>query len=310
MKRIFFVVFLALICCPHFIFAQKTDAQKSKTKTYQQMGYDEKLRYVAAKADQVLSLFGRTEGDEINQEGLRMIMNSLDNYVRRFSRPTLDSCDQSKWVASDLTSVLKRGSKNAAAINEEFTAQKIQPQVGLYVAMIESEFCPCIQSPIGALGMFQFTKVTGENYGLRTIENASPTNPDDRCQPKLAARASGKYMRKMIDDIFGNDSVGLPMTIAAYNSGEGMRKIHIRETVPLTKAPRISFWVLIETRDKLREKFEANTDSDGESTTPVYFKQFEEENIYYVPKFFAAAIIGENPQNFGINLMPLSSYKN
>ena len=37
-------------------------------------------------------------------------------------------------------------------------------------------------------------------------------------------------------------------------------------------------------------------------------KQFQMENIKYVPKFFAAAIIGENPQDFGLNLKPLSTY--
>ncbi|MDQ3089490.1 MAG: hypothetical protein M3Q78_13025, partial [Acidobacteriota bacterium] len=37
-------------------------------------------------------------------------------------------------------------------------------------------------------------------------------------------------------------------------------------------------------------------------------KQFNAENIKYVPKFFATAIIGENPQDFGVNLQPLSTY--
>ncbi len=37
-------------------------------------------------------------------------------------------------------------------------------------------------------------------------------------------------------------------------------------------------------------------------------KQFNNENIKYVPKFFATAIIGENPQDFGVNLQPLSTY--
>ena len=306
MKRLFFVIFLSLLCLPNFIFAQKT-----KTKTYSQMAYDEKLRFVAAESDRVLSLFGRTEGDELNAEGLKMIMSFLDAYARRLSAPRLNSCGTSNWLRSDLGSVLKRGSENAKAINEEFSAQKIPPQVGLYVAMIETEFCPCLQSPTGALGMFQFTKILGREYGLQTIDGANATNPDERCQPNLAARASSKYFRKMIDDIFGADAVGLPMAIAAYNSGEGNRKRHIADAAPLTKSPRISFWVLIETRDKLREKFGANEeDSDDEnSKTPAYFKQFEAENIKYVPKFFAAAIIGENPQAFGLNMMPLSSYK-
>jgi len=34
---------------------------------------------------------------------------------------------------------------------------------------------------------------------------------------------------------------------------------------------------------------------------------FQEENVYYVPRFFAAAIIGENPRAFGLQTPPLSS---
>ena len=33
---------------------------------------------------------------------------------------------------------------------------------------------------------------------------------------------------------------------------------------------------------------------------------FRNEGAHYVPSFFAAAIIGENPQNFGLPLPPLS----
>ena len=33
---------------------------------------------------------------------------------------------------------------------------------------------------------------------------------------------------------------------------------------------------------------------------------FQNESVYYVPRFFAAAIIGENPQAFGLKLEPLS----
>ncbi len=35
---------------------------------------------------------------------------------------------------------------------------------------------------------------------------------------------------------------------------------------------------------------------------------FQNENAYYVPSFFAAAIIGENPAAFGLQMQPLSSY--
>jgi hypothetical protein len=35
---------------------------------------------------------------------------------------------------------------------------------------------------------------------------------------------------------------------------------------------------------------------------------FRYENVFYVPRFFAAAIMGENPQAFGLQMQPLSSY--
>jgi len=35
---------------------------------------------------------------------------------------------------------------------------------------------------------------------------------------------------------------------------------------------------------------------------------FQNEKVYYVPRFFAAAIIGENPQAFGLQSQPLSSH--
>ena len=34
---------------------------------------------------------------------------------------------------------------------------------------------------------------------------------------------------------------------------------------------------------------------------------FTYENALYVPRFFAAAIIGENPRTFGVQMQPLSS---
>jgi hypothetical protein len=36
-------------------------------------------------------------------------------------------------------------------------------------------------------------------------------------------------------------------------------------------------------------------------------KTFRSESVYYVPRFFAGAIIGENPQAFGLQTRPLSS---
>jgi hypothetical protein len=38
-------------------------------------------------------------------------------------------------------------------------------------------------------------------------------------------------------------------------------------------------------------------------------KQIKIENFKFIPKFFAAAVIGENPKDFGLELNPLSTYQ-
>lgn len=306
MKESFSAVFLLLTMLTNFACAQKTEVKPTvETKTYSQMDDDAKSRFIAAKSDEILALFGRTEGDGINAEGLRLIRTQIDSYSKRFSLPKLDRCDSKSWLKNDLTSILMRGVKTAAAINEEFSAQNLPPQIGLYTAMIETEFCPCLQAPTGPLGMFQFLASSAKDLGLKTKAKASPTNPDERCQPKLAARAAAKFYRMMIDRDFKSDAIGLPLAVSTYNRGQGNTKRHISEVAAISKAPQISFWTLIETTELLRETF-----GKGESSEPpLYFQQFEQENIKYVPKFFAAAIIGENPKAFGIDASPLSQTK-
>lgn len=318
MKRFFLIVFCGLMLLPNTGCAQKTDTEPAQTKPeqtkpaptnklYSQMSDDEKLRFVGAKSDEVLALFGRTKGDEINEESLKAIKNSLDAYVGRAAAPNFDSCASKDWVKSDLTSVLKRGSSVSTAISEEFSAQNLPPALGIYVAMIETEFCPCLQSPIGALGMYQWTVAAGADYGLKTQKGATTAKPDERCQPPLAARAASKYFKKMIDENFGNDAVGIPLAVSSFNRGEGWTKNHLADVKEISNVSPLSFWVLIETQEKLIEKF--GKDAAKKSTFPLYMEQFQAENVKYVPKFFAAAIIGENPKTFGIDLPPLSQTK-
>ncbi len=317
MKRLFFAIFLALSSLPLLASAQNV-VSTDGTLIYSKMNADEKRRFIAAKSEEILVLFGRTKGDGVNPEGVRAIQFQLDGYARRLTVAKRDTCDAKQWLRSDLASVILRGRKSAAVINEEFSAKKLPSQIGLYTAMIESEFCPCLQSPIGALGMFQFTASFGDDYGLATKKNASPTNPDDRCRPKLAARAAAAYYRAIIDKWFESDAIGLPLAISSFNRGEGNTKRHLADVAAFWETPRISFWFLLETADELRVKLEKGSDSksdnhvDGDKESaelPRYFQQFEEENIKYVPKFFAAAIIGENPKSFGIDTMPLSQIK-
>ncbi|MBX3300573.1 MAG: transglycosylase SLT domain-containing protein, partial [Acidobacteria bacterium] len=144
------------------------------------------------------------------------------------------------------------------------------------------------QSPTGPLGMFQFTKATGELHGLKTVSGASPSNPDERCEPEPAARAAASYMKALVAR-YGTGPASVPLAIGSYNSGEGGLSSNLEKALSSGSGLPRDFWTLI---------------SKGE----LLSKQFQAENFKYVPKFFAAAIIGENPQDFGLDLKPLSTY--
>ena len=258
-------------------------------KTYQAMSDAEKNQYVKAKAEKVARIIGNRSGESIPPAAIVKIRRFLDSYVSRIRRAKKNDCSGKGWLSSDMVSILERARKNAPFIIRAFNKRGIDPQVGLYLAMIESEHCPCLQSYTGPLGMFQFTRATGKRHGLDTRRGASPSNPDERCQPEPAARAAASYMKSLTGRI-GTGPLSIPLAIASYNSGEGGLGKNLRIALEANESQERSFWTLVANSEKLAE-------------------QFQRENIKYVPKFFAAAIIGENPRDFGISGMrALSTY--
>jgi len=257
-------------------------------KTYQQMSEEEKNQYVRGKAEVVSRVIGNSSGQSIPPEAVAKIRQFLDGYVRRIRGTRKNDCSTGGWVSSDMSSILQRAKENAPFIVRAFNEKGIDPQVGLYLAMIESEHCACLQSPTGPLGMFQFTQATGQRYGLETRSGASPSNPDQRCEKEPAARAAAAYMKALTGRI-GTGPLSIPLAIASYNSGEGGLGKNLRTALEANASQDRSFWTLVANSEKLAD-------------------QFQKENIKYVPKFFAAAIIGENPKDFGIDLLPLSLY--
>lgn len=125
--------------------------------------------------------------------------------------------------------------------------------------------------------MFQFLAATARSYGL---------TPADRCNIEKLAPAAAKYMRERISE-FGGDATGVCLAIAGYNrSPDSIRRdLHTVRDGPDKER---SFWTLVLNDQKLDHYFQ--------------------ENLKYVPKFFAAAIVGENPEVFGLKMKPLSTY--
>jgi pSer/pThr/pTyr-binding forkhead associated (FHA) protein len=262
----------------------KTQPNIPSGKKYLEMSDSEKRTYIESRASKVAAMIGNRDAGKIPPLAIDRIKGFLDAYAKRVNVGKMGGCR----FGDNLQATLERASKNAPFIVHSFNSEGIDPQIGLYLAMIESEHCVCLQSPTGPLGMFQFTKATGEAHGLRVFRGASPTNPDERCEPEPAARAAAKYM-KFLQGRYGTDPSSVPLAIGSYNSGEGGLSKNLMTALDSNQGLPRDFWSLIANGEKLS-------------------KQFQSENFKYVPKFFAAAIIGENPTDFGVNLQPLSTY--
>ena len=271
----------------HTMHAEDSGVSQISSKVYLEMTPQEQNTFIAYHAQHVARMIGNRESEAITPQAIERIKSFLDTYARRVKWPAVGRPEECHFTRDNLQTLLERASRNAPFIVEAFRSEQLPPQLGLYLAMIESEHCVCLQSPTGPLGMFQFTQATGRTYGLAIVPGASPSNPDERCKPEPAARAAAKYM-KFLTARYGTGPLSVPLAIASYNSGEGGLSTNL-STALAGESEERSFWTLVANEGKLSS-------------------QFQKENVKYVPKFFAAAIVGELPQNFGIKMQALSSY--
>ena len=254
------------------------------SKTYLEMSDAEKREFIAAESIVVARMIGNRSGEAVSPAAVERIKSFVEGYARRLKvAKRAGTCG----FSDNLETVIERASENAQFIVPAFNSEGLAPQLGLYLAMIESEHCVCLQSPTGPLGMFQFTRATGAGFGLTVKSNGSPQNPDERCEPEKAAPAAARYM-KFLSGRYGTGALSVPLAIASYNSGEGGLSSNLQTALAEESNQERSFWTLVANEGKLSA-------------------QFQKENIKYVPKFFAAAIVGENPTVFGVKKPPISS---
>jgi membrane-bound lytic murein transglycosylase D len=162
-------------------------------------------------------------------------------------------------------------------IARAFAARKIPLVVGIYLPMIESEYKPCFENSIGAKGLFQFLPQTAKNYGVAKAE---------MCDVEKMAPAAAHYIADRMAEL-GDDSESMTLVLLSYNTGPEWVRDTLRQLRETDKYRR-NFWTLFANRDKLSDAF-------------------RREGASYIPGFFAAAIIGENPQNFDLQMPALSS---
>ena len=168
--------------------------------------------------------------------------------------------------------IFERGQLHAPTIMTAFKARGVSPLIGLYLPWIESEYVNETVSPAGSIGIFQFLPQTGKWLGLTT---------DDLLNVATSADAAARYLTKSMKDFEGDNMKEL-LAILSYNRGTNSVQTDLAR-LSADKNSSCSICKL--------------TEQDGKT-----------EGAQYVPRFFAAAILGENPQAFGLASPPLSSF--
>ena len=239
----------------------------TSNQLYTQMNQAEQLQFVDEQEQRISAMLG-DRPVKLNDEALRAIKVHVDRYAARAGKPGEASLNASYARAVPLVPLIARA----------FAARKIPIVVGIYLPMIESAYRPCYENSWGAKGLFQFLPQTAQVYGVARA---------DMCDVEKMAPAAAHYIADRMAEL-GDDSQSMTLVLLSYNRGpDGVRDALrlLRETD--TNYER-NFWTLYANRDKL---------DDG----------FRNESAYYVPSFFAAAIVGENPRNFGLQTPALST---
>ena len=245
-------------------------ANAQSSKLYQQMTPAERTAYVSAQARRIAREMSGNDY-QFTPAFEATIQKQIDSYVQRI---------ESDQAGRGTRSMFERGQPLAGTFSGIFKKHHVSPLIGLYLPAIESAYIN-IQSPnkAGSIGIFQFLPQTGAHFGL---------TPSDLLDVEKSADAAARYIANNLKK-FKDDPMKEALAILAYNRGAGNVE---RDLAMLVTAENgaCSICVLTENSGRLDATF-------------------QNENVYYVPRFFAAAIIGESPQTFALQTQPLSSFE-
>jgi len=254
------------------IVTSAADERKPSSKVYWEMGDAERSAFIREQAQHIQKLIGDDLTD-FDDEAIQAIKNEIDDYVAE-----KDSLSQ-KPFEEGLRVIYGRATQYAPLITQAYETQQLPPALGLYQAMIESEYRFDLTSDIGTVGLFQFMPKTAQKYGMK---------PADYHDPNKQADAAAHYMSDLTSD-FGEGKSNSTLGLLAFNIGENSVREYLRQLRGRSVTER-SFWAIYHFRDALKEPLS----DDGRR---------------YVPRFFAAAIIGESPREFDLSTPPLTTLR-
>jgi serine/threonine protein kinase len=236
-------------------------------KLYAQMNAAEQLAFVREQEQHISALMGDRPA-KLNDEALQAIKKHVDSYVALSQRSAGDE---------SLNDIYSRAPRYVPLIARSFAARKVPVIIGIYLPVIESSYRPCYENSYGSKGLFQFLPQTAKIYGVAH---------DEMCDADKMAPAAAQYIADHMAEL-GDDAESMTLVLLSYNTGAQWVRTTLRELRDGDDYQR-NFWTLFAHRDQLSEGF-------------------RNEGASYVPNFFAAAIIGENPERFGLSGPPLSA---
>jgi len=245
------------------------EATATTTKLYSQMSEAEQLNFVDVQEQRISTMMG-DRPVKLNEDAVRVIKGYVDHYAA-LNSPSADPGSES------MSEVYARARPYVPLIARSFAARKVPVIIGIYLPVIESAYRNCYENSIGAKGLFQFMPQTAEHYGVAR---------QDMCDVEKMTPAAAHYIADRMAEL-GEDSESVTLVLLSYNRGPEWVRNTLRELRGTENYER-NFWTLFANRETLDETF-------------------RNENAGYVPRFFAAAIIGENPQAFELPMAPLSS---
>lgn len=244
--------------------------EQARRRSYREMTDLERIDFIDKESQKItMRISNSTRPEVFDQFVLRAIKRWVDSYAASRGNTGL-------WGVSSGV-ILKRAIQYAPYISRCFNQEDMPPIIGLYIVWIETAYVNvAFENKAHAMGLFQFIPDTARAYGV---------DPSQRTNVEKMAPAAARYLKQRIAR-FGGDAKGVALAIANYNRGGTPEDL--RKTIDKDSSDR-SFWTLMANKEKLNH-------------------YFQNENVDYVPRFFAGAIVGENPHVFNVDMNPLSSY--
>jgi hypothetical protein len=240
-------------------------------KPYSGMSEGEQLAFVEVQANRISTMMG-DRPVKLNEDALRAIKRYVDHYVTRNSSATPRT--------ENLSDIYARATPYVPLIARSFAARKVPVIIGIYLPMIESAYRNCYENSTGAKGLYQFLPQTAKHYGVAYGE---------MCDVEKMTPAAAQYIADHMAEL-GDDAESMTLVLLSYNTGAEWVRGTLRDLRQTDNYER-NFWTLLANRDKLNWTF-------------------GNESAGYVPRFFAAAIIGENPKTFNLPTPALSTLAN